>query len=357
MFLPQVPIIRIGTPFAVPSWRYDAVHNPHRYGLDAYCSKKAVDAGFLTRLIPKGVTPSIVYHYPVWFDLLKKSLSKVESAMLDKVWNRQYFNRHRRKITFNSANSMLPALSWNMTKVAELHDVPLKRLIRHQFGLQHDSSVERALKWYLDKDNSELVRHVNYACYYGMSDIEMAKRWQQPVAIIQTIRSLFYDYSHLPVDRLARFSFIRQLVASGELDDADYHRFRRIFDLGKLGLDSILGCRKLSIEDQQQIEAYLGSSVLDNTLDLRYTITNRKEALEFNRTMQTMAEVKQNKLDNELRRSMLTIQLRNLESQETSVELLSSDAAMVSFQERIGPLTAFNGKPEYPTIIELRQAE
>ncbi|NBQ69322.1 MAG: hypothetical protein EBU46_11040 [Nitrosomonadaceae bacterium] len=333
------------------------MHNPQRYGLTAYCSKKEVNAGYLTRLIPKGVSPSLVYNYPAWFDQLKRVLTADESSMLDRVWNRQYFNRHRRKITFNSANSMLPALSWNMTKVKELNDEPLKRLIKHQFGFQYDQAVASALKWYLDKGNSELIRHVHYACYYGMADTEMSKRWRQPIWVMRMIRLLFFDYSHLPSDRLARFSFIRQLVASGELDDTDYHRFRRIFDLGKLGLDSILGCRNLTIDEQQQIEMYLGSSVMDNTLDLRYTITNRKEALEFNRTMQNMAEVKQHKLDNELKRRMMAIQLDKLENQETGAELLSSDEALISFQEHVKPLTAHDAEPVYPTIIEIKQAE
>lgn len=333
------------------------MHNPQRYGLTDYCSKKMVDAGFLTRLIPKGIAPSVVFNYPAWFAAMKRVLTVEEGEVLDRVWNKQYFSRHRKKITFNSANSMLPALSWNMGKIDQLNDETLKRLVKHQFGYKHDHAVERALKWYLDKGNSELVRHVHYACYYGMTDLEMAKRWRQPIAIMQTIRMLFFDYSHLPVDRLARFSFIRQLVAISEIDESDYHRFRRIFDLGKLGLDSLLGCRSLSMEEQQQIELYLGSSVMDNTLDLRYTITNRKEAIEFNRTMQAMAEVKQHKLDNEIKRRMLGIQLNKLESEETGAELLSTDEALVSFQTHLHRLTAQDAEPVFPTIIELKQED
>lgn len=354
--LPQVPRLRLGTCFQLPSWRYEAAANPSKFGLEAYCSKIGNNSGCLLRLVGKGsITPALVFNLPHFFQELDPTLSSQQSAMLLKVWSKHYYQQQPRKATFSSQASTRALVSWNIAKVLQIQDEGLRDLLLHVTGVKTSSAIASALTFYLAPSNSELVRHVNYACYYGMSSIEMAKRWKLPIKTIDALKSLFFDYSHFPKDRYVRFSLIRQMVAEKVLDDADFHRFRRIFDLGKAGLESLLGYDQLSAEDKVQIRRYLSSSVIDNSLDLRYSITNAKEAHDYGRLISNTVTAEAN-----LRR--LQAETIGIEANNARLQQELAEASASSKTEDDNTLyglllkehSRFNATPTYPSIHDIR---
>ncbi|NBQ67448.1 MAG: hypothetical protein EBU46_00920 [Nitrosomonadaceae bacterium] len=354
--LPQVPHLRLGTAFQLPSWRYEAAANPAKFGLGAYCSKIGNNSGCLLRLVGKGsITPALIFNLPPFFQELESSLSAAQSAMLLKVWAKQHFRQQPRKATFSSQASHRALVSWNITKVMELQDNGMRELLLHVTGVKTSQPIAAALTFYLSPSNSELVRHINYACYYGMSSTEMAKRWKLPLKTIDALKSLFFDYSHFPVDRYVRFSLIRQMVAEKVLDDADFHRFRRIFDLGKAGLESLLGYDQLSDKDKAEVRRYLSSSVIDNTLDLRYTISNAKEAHDYGRMIN-------NTVITETNLRMLQAQTIGIEANNARLQKELAEASASSKTEDDNTLyglllkqhSLFNATPVYPSIHDIR---
>ena len=354
--LPQVPHLRLGTPFQQPGWRYEAAANPAKFGLSDYCSKITNNSGCLLRLVGKGsIAPALIFNLPPFFQELSSELSSQQSAMLLKVWAKHHFSQQPRKATFSSQASHRALVSWNISKVLQLQDEGLRNELLHVTGVKTNQAIAAALAFYLAPSNSELVRHINYACYYGMSSMEMAKRWKIPVKTVDALKSLFFDYSHFPNDRYVRFSLIRQMVAEKTLDDADYHRFRRIFDLGKAGLESLLGYDQLDDSDKAKVRNYLSSSVIDNSLDLRYSITNAKEALDYGRLIANYSTM--NAHLGKLRAETTGIEANNArllkELAEASASSKTEDDTNL-YSLLLKEQSLINATPIYPSIHDVR---
>lgn len=365
MFFPQIPSNKIGTPFQFPGWRYDAVFNPARYGLELYCSKRkdSTNQGFLKRMIGKhtlgvGVAPATVYNLPTWFKEVSAGLTPDEAGVLTTVWNKYYFGRHKRKLTFNAGVNAMPMVSWSVKAVKKLNDEMLRRLVLHQSNYRYDHSVQTALVWYKDTNNSELIKHVNYACYGGMTDLEMAKLWKQPVDVMRSIRLLFFDYSATPGEGLGAYAFLRQLKAAGDLDDQEYTQFQKIHDLGRLGLDAILGTRRLSDAEKRKVENYLGSAVLDNVLDLKYTIGTKRDALDFNNAVMRIGTYRREGDESIGRLELVNQQLLKAKNSEIPDAATGVDDALLTMAEGyLRGKSTEDHMPRFETFDKMKSGE
>jgi len=362
MFFPQIPSNKIGTPFQFPGWRYDAVFNPSRYGLDAYCSKRkdSTNQGFLKRMIGKhtlgvGVAPAAVYSLPTWFKEVAVQLTQEESAMLTTVWNKYYLGRHKRKLTFNAGVTAMPMVSWSVKAIKKLNDEMLRRLVMHQSNYHYDHAVQTALVWYKDASNSELIKHVNYACYGGMTDLEMAKLWRQPVEVMRAIRLMFFDYSAAPGEGLGAYAFLRQLKAAGDIDDQDYTQFQKIHDLGRLGLDVILGTRRLSDAEKKIVEQYLGSAVLDNVLALRFAVGTKRDALDFNKAALQLGAYRREGAESISRLELANQQLLKVKNAEIPDTATGVDDALLTMTESyLRGKSAEDHMPKFETFEKMK---
>lgn len=235
-----------------------------------------------------------------------------------------------------------------------MNDEFLKRMVFHCFNYKYDQYIEEALRFFKDPSNSMNTKWFNY-CFFGrMTDKELAINWNKSIGFIKALRLMFFDYSHWPKDRIAQFSLMRQLVSNQEIDDADYHHFRRIYDLGRVGIKSAIGLDKLEPEEIRKIDAYLGASAMDNMLNLRYTITNNREAHSYGKLMNEHRGNNIKKLEAEQRTELLKLTANKL-AREMGVSedeaLFYEDKALLDEMREMGKT---NFRPKFPSFIELK---
>lgn len=350
-----VPQSKLGTAYQSPSWRYLALYYPEKFGLGWLTSKKIVDASYLKRSINKGCRPSSVYNLPVYFKSILSELPSHLQETLVKTWNKHYSNQHPRKLSFSSNTSNSVLVSWNINSVEKyLNDPFLKRMVFHCFNYKFDSYIDEAIRFYKDPSNSMNTKWFNY-CFFGkLSDKELARNWRKSIGFIQALRLIFFDYSHWPTDRIAQFSMMRQLVTNQELDDQDYHYFRRIYDLGRVGLKSAIGIDKLDDSEKKVIDAYLGASAVDNMLNIRYTIGNIKDAHNFGRIMDSHKEKEIKREETSQRSELLRLTSFKL-AKEMGVnednDLFYEDELLLKEMKEMGKV---NFRPKFPSFIELK---
>lgn len=352
-----VPASKLGTPFQSPSWRYQVIHYPERFGLGWISSKREVNSGHLSRLIPKGLAPASCYTLPSYFLELQQELPPHLAEQLVKVWNKHYFSNNQHKTTFSSATSNQVPLSLNVRAVKKLNDPFLQRLLLYCFNYQGDKYIEEAIKFYKDPGNSQNKDWINYSIYGGVDDKKLAKDWHKPVQFIEALRLIFYDYSHWPKDKFVQFSLIRQLVNNGELKDSDYHIFRRIYDLGFVGLKSAVGLHNLTPIEKSEVDQYLGAASVGNILNLNYTISNAKDALNFNRVVADFANVNLKKLEIEQKTALLKLHIA-----KTSKEMGMNEEATIFVEEQelvdhLREASKFDHTPKFPSFIEMKSEE
>jgi hypothetical protein len=350
-----VPQSKLGTPYQSPSWRYLALYYPERFGLGWLTSKRIVDAAHLKRSINKGCRPSTVYSLPLYFQSIIGELAPHLQEVLLKTWNKHYFDQHPRKLSFSSNTSNSVPISWNIRNVEEyLNDDFLKRMVFHCFNYRFDHYIDEAIKFHKDPSNSMNVKWFNY-CFFGkLTDKELAHNWNKSLGFVKALRLMFYDYSHWPADRIAQFSMMRQLVTNQEIDDQDYHNFRRIYDLGRLGLKSAIGLDKLNPEEMRQIDNYLTASTVDNMLNLRYTITNGREAHNFGRIMDAHGEKKMKKEEISQRAELLKLTSLKLAREmgvNEETKLFGEDEILLREMREMGKV---NFHPKFPSFVEVK---
>ncbi|CAK0744890.1 hypothetical protein CCP3SC5AM1_1260002 [Gammaproteobacteria bacterium] len=352
-----VPTSKIGTPFQSPSWRYQAVTFPEKFGFNWLCSRNEVDAGHLNRLIPKGLRPSSCYTLPAYFSELVSTLPKHLSNILIKVWDKHYFQTHRHKANFSSTVSNSVPLSLNIKEVAKLNDEFLKQLIFHCFNYRYDKYIEEAIKFYKDPENRLNKDWFNYSIYCGMTDTELASKWHKTVNFVRALRLIFFDYSHWPKDKLVHFSLVRQLVNNGELREPDYHIFRRIHDLGLLGLKSVIGLNDLNLDERKEIERYLGASSIDNILNLKFTVSNTKDALNLNKAISDFATVGLKRLEIEQRNELMRLTAAKMAKEQGMGNDNSIFAEEQQLIEELKDASQFDHIPKFPSFIALKAGE
>lgn len=315
----EIPVVKIGTPYQKPSWRFDCLSNPRKYGMESFCSKIVPNAGFMKRLVAKGVSRTSVYKLPNYVLALSKTLPPNLYFILERTWNKHYFKTHKRKITFSPGSKNDTPICWNQRKVEEINDAPLRELISHCFNFRHSTNVDYAIKLFSSADNSEIKRFLGYSFYANIPDKTIAKRWNLTLPLVKTIKNLFFDFSYFPKDRIAAWAVMRQLAESGDIDHIDFQRFKRIFDLGELGIKMIEDFFNLTPEEKEKCEEFLGATSVSNTINLHLSIRTTKDALAYSNVVSNFARI--SLLKEELRQKDATLRLTELNIQKASKEL------------------------------------
>lgn len=352
----QVPVIKIGTPFQRPSWRYDAALNPHKYGFDCYISELTEDAGFAKRLVSKGVKPSEVYTYPEYFKELSRELTRGQSEMLEKTWNKSYFRNRKRKLSFSEALIESIPISWNITKLDQLNDDYLKKLIYHLFDYVCDDDIARALEFGLSESNAELKRWLGYAFFVGMTDIQVAKRWRLNINRVKAIRMLFFDFSHLPSDPIASWSIMRQLAENSEIDEADFSRYKEMRSLGEVGLKFItVGFDSLEPEEKRVVEKYMSNSTMTNAVELKMSMRTKQDALAYNTLMMNFARL--SLFREEIRNKETGLRLMELQIKKAQKDLNIIDDGVyqedLNLLDQMKEISKFDHTPKFKTFTDL----
>jgi uncharacterized protein YajQ (UPF0234 family) len=155
-------------------------------------------------------------------------------------------------------------------------------------GVEYDDAIAFAMRLKTDQLSSEVFRYIGYYIYLGVPDAQIAVKWRIPSSHIQALRFLFFDFSRLPKDKIARSTFFRQLVIANKFTEKDYEFYKLLDDLGDIALKT-LSSSKLSLEEENKLKRYLGASMLENALKLKMiSNSSLKDATNYNNAIHAL---------------------------------------------------------------------
>ena len=354
MVEPYVPSSKLGTPFQSPSWRWQAVSCPERFGFGSCCSKiDEPNSANLKRLITNGIRPVETFHLPVYLRQLNSRLPSPLYRHLLKVWQKHYFRNRIRKITFNTRINNSGLINWNLKKLNKINDEFFKRLIRYCYNVEGDEYIAAALLFFKNEAQRQNCKWLNYSIYSGMTDKELALSWKKPVKFIEALRLIFFDYSGWPNDRLVQYSLIRQMVENGEIDAADHHVFRRIYDLGEVGLRSVVGHGSLTPEEQDTVKTYLGGATADNLMNQRFCVSNLKESILFNQGVAQFANLALRKDELKIKAELMRLEISKTQQELGTVEDDTRQIEDNVLLDNMREIMQRDEPGEYPSYIDV----
>lgn len=273
------PIEKSGSLRVKPNWRYEALYNPASIKLQGYTSMPQSNAGCLKRFVGAGLMYEVHYKVPAEIQRFATMLPAAQAKKLLSLWDRAFKRSKQKKLSIDTDQALFTKHKvWNMSKVEQINDAFLVRAIKHVSNIKYDKSIAYALELNNSKDHNEIIKFMGYCFYAKVEDVEIAKRWNIPVKHVEALRLLFFDFSGFPKDRIANFTFLRQLANNGVISDMDFAYYKRVFEMGELGLRAQTDFFNLSQEDKRNVEEYLGKSVISNTLNLNFSVRNQKDA-------------------------------------------------------------------------------
>lgn len=171
----------------------------------------------------------------------------------------------------------------------KVNDEYFSNLVEHVSEFKFHDDVAFALALKNSEEHQEIFKFFGYSIFAGYSDVELAKNWKFSVKNITAIRKLFFDFSNAPREVVGQLAYLRQLSSTGIIDEHDFKIYRRICELGKLGLRSMSNFFKLSKEEKSEVKQYLSDAVYGNTLDLGFTAVGFEQAVTYNRVVSNVA--------------------------------------------------------------------
>jgi hypothetical protein len=298
--LKYAPIEKSGTLFVKPNWRYEALFNPGKYKLTGFTSIPKDNSGCLKRYLTLGLLHEINYKVPVEIQRYMTVLPKEQAEKLYCLWNRAFKRSKQRKLSIDTDADLLRKYPvWNAERIEKINDKFLKKAAYHFANFKMDKAIGYALELYSSKEHQEIFKFIGYCFYAKISDTDIAKRWHIPVSYISAIRQLFFDFSKFPEDRLASFTYLRQLVSNGSISELDFAFYKRVYELGELGLKAQTDFYNLAPEEKRKIEQYLGNSIIANTLNINFSLRTAKDAASYNNAVGSLANyyIKQAEMD------------------------------------------------------------
>ncbi len=355
MQITSIPNLKVGTAFQKPSWRFDALSNPIKYGFKDYLSRNSTNAGYLARLISKGIVVSRSFKFP---DSLRDlPLTSVQSDYLNKIISKAFTKEVGRKCTFFVPPMVQNHVTWNIKSASTITDSYFKKLILHEFNYQRDENITFAISIYFSDEYSEIIRFLGYSFYAGLDDRMIAKRWAIPVKKIEALRNIFFDFSHLPKNGIARWAMLRQLAADGDIDEEDFNKYKQIHRLGDLGVKALVDGYNLTSEERNKIERHLGDSAVLNMFEINFSIKSAKDLLDYNRAVTDFAKIGLQK--EEIRQRVVATKLLELRVSELGASLnidnnkVNAEDVLL-YKEVLSKLSTYDHKPEYPDFESIK---
>ena len=360
MSLSQVPSEKIGTLFQKPAWRFEAMQNPQAYGFASFVSKKTEEGtpGYLKRLVPKDLKAVSAYKWPAFFSSMATVLPTELYDELIRVRNKSFYKLRKKKIEFKELDKCKELLSWNMSKIEKLNDVWLRALVAHVFNYKYDKDIDFALRIYRAEINVELKRYIGFSIFAGLTDAEIARNWKvTSERSITAFRHLFYDFSHLPKNKVAMWSVLRQLMLSGDIPEDDFGFYKRIYDLGRLGLEAQVAYLHMPKEDQRKIQEYLSNTTWINTYNMDFCIRTSKDAMNYNRVI---GDLSKNGLAEEIRKQKAAeTEILKLTKIKMEKEILSDTAVEQPndcklIENYVRTVSEYDAEPKFVTMLQLK---
>ena len=357
----SVPIRRLGTPFQRPAWRYDALRNPDKYGFRSFCSRKVDNAGCLRRLTKKGVECRVNFVLPKAVHLLSAGLSSELAYQLYRVWRKNWKKQGLTKLAIEGVDQYDNLVSWNAKKVTKFGDPWFKKLVEHVSNLELYPEIDAAIRLHLNDDYAQIKRYIGHLIFAKVPDAQIAKQWNFSEKTITALRMLFFDFGALPKDPIAQWATLVQWVNNGDIKSEEFALYRRVHELGPLGLKAQVAGAFLQDDERLEVRDYLSKTAMTNTYNIQFATRTPRDALIYNRVIGDLVRMDLQREELKVRQGeqkLLDMQVQKLGrelNKDTTRELQSEDLKLI--QSAIGELVRRDSTPRYKTIFDLATAK
>jgi len=357
----SVPTRRLGTPFQRPAWRYDALRNPDKYGFRSFCSRKVDNAGCLRRLTKKGLDCRVNYVVPSSVQTLSRRLPAVLAERLLTTWKRAWKKQRLPKLTIENIEQYENLVSWSGKKLDRLPDPWLKKIVAHVTNLEHSADVDAALRLHLNDDYEQIKRYIGHLIFAKVPDAEIAKEWNFSPGTITALRMLFFDFSALPANPVAQWATLVQWVNNGDIKPDEFALYKRVHELGPLGLKAQVAGAFLDDGERLTVRDYLTKTAMTNTFNVQFATRTPRDALIYNRVVGDLVRLDLQREEVKVRQQeqrLLEMQVQKIskELNEGKVqEMQSEDLKLI--QSAISSLARQDNEPRYRTVFDLSKVK
>lgn len=312
------PVSKVGNLLIPPNWRYEALFNPNKYKLKGFAARNLRDDSYcLRRFLNIGLSFDINYRMTKGVAQIYKGLSTDNKSLFLAIWNRHFKRKGIKKISVKTNNTIFQKSPlWHIGNTEYINDPFLKELVLHHSNFKHNKHIAYALELGKNPDYAEIFKFIGYCIFAKINDRDIAVRWRIPVKHVEALRYLFFDFSFCPPDRVATLSYLRQLTSNGLLNEGDFAYYKRVYDLGPVGLKAQTDFFNLTDGEKKTVEEFLGKSVIANVLNINFSIKSQKDAIEYGVVVSNLA----NYYIKDVERNYFQSKIRNLDACTKRIE-------------------------------------
>jgi hypothetical protein len=318
IFQTITPVTRSGVTLVPPNWRFEAVFNPAKYKLKQFVNRNISDgSSCLRRYLGIGLPYDINYKMSSGVKTIYNQLTENNKSLFLAIWNRRFKRSRRKKILVSSNPSLFQKNPvWNIGVVPFVNDQALRKLILHYSNFKYDKHIAYALELGRNQEYNEIFRFIGYCIFAQIPITKIALRWNIPIKHVEAVKDIFFDFSYFPKDRMALFSHLRQLTSNGLFSELDFVYYKRVFELGELGLKAQTDFYSLTSKEKQIVEEFLGKSIIQNALNLNFSIKDQKDAIQYGAVVSNLA----NYYIKNVEKAYFEAKIRNLDACTKRVE-------------------------------------
>jgi len=220
---------------------------------------------------------------------INEGLPALEQKQLMLSLNSWKRKNHLKKVTYSikeddATSKHREFRVWNVRELAKLNDPMMVEYVKINSGYGHHCDPDYILaakELHTNENLSDTAIYIGYCIFCGISDLDIAKRWNFPELLVRTFRQLFYDFSFVPKNYTAAGSYLKQLQTSGKISPDDYNDYKCFMELGELGIKAKLNIYQLDTDEKKKLVEYLGISALENVFKLKQAIKTLDDAHKY----------------------------------------------------------------------------
>lgn len=297
---------------------------------------------------------------PALIELRRQLPTKLADKLLS-VWTRHWKKQGLPKLTIGNTTQYHNLVNWNVRKLEQIPDPWLRKLVSHVCNIEFNPEIDTALRLHLNDDYEQIKRYIGHLIFAKMPDAEIAKDWNFTAGVITALRMLFFDFTALPSTPVPQWATLVQWVNNGDIRPDEFALYKRVYELGPLGLKAQVAGSFLDDSERLKVRDYLTKSAVTNTFNIQFATRSPREALVYNRVIGDLVRLDLQREEIKVRQHeqrLLEMQVQKLGEEVNAgkvQELQSEDLKLI--QSAISALSRQDGTPRYKTVFDLTKKD
>lgn len=281
--------------------------------------------------------------------------------MLRKVWKKNWRRQRRPRLSIENIDQYENLVSWNAAKTSFITDGWFKKLVLHISNLEFCPEIDAAIRLHLNDDYAQIKRYIGHLIFAKVADAEIGKQWEISTKTITALRMLFFDFSALPKNPVAQWGTLVQWVNNGDIKSDEFALYKRVHELGELGLKAQVAGAFLGDDERLKVKDYLSKTAMTNTYNIQFATRTPRDALIYNRVIGDLVRMDLQREELKVRQGeqrLLELQVQKLGKEmsvNSTAEGQSEDLKLI--QSAIDILSKQNSEPRYSTVFDLTKVK